>query len=205
MFHEVVRSRVFTLKVYITRNHMEQTFSGAVSEVSTDISEMSAKARAETASLQEALNQMKLIEAVKERHLKRIKKQDAKIEKLSGMNAHLQNEVIDNKQVNDRILSEHADIDKLLTSEKEASISLASENESQKNNFTAEIALLKNELKSREADLVKSRGQKKVLRNEVLRLIKEATNVENLRVSYKSVLMRIKEYFEVMFKDESAN
>ena len=44
-----------------------------------------------------------------------------------------------------------------------------------------------------------------MLRNEVLRLIKEATNVENLRVSYKSVLMRIKEYFEVMFKDESAN
>ena len=205
MFHEVVRSRVFTLKVYITRNHMEQSFSGAVSEVSTDFSEMSAKARAETASLQEALNQMKLIEAVKERHLKRIKKQDAKIEKLSGMNAHLQNEVIDNKQVNDRILSEHADIDKLLTSEKEASISLSQENESQKNNFTSEIALLKNELKSREADLVKSRGQKKVLRNEVLRLIKEATNVENLRVSYKSVLMRIKEYFEVMFKDESAN
>ena len=51
MFHEVVRSRVFTLKVYITRNHMEKTFSGAVSEVSTDISEMSAQARAETASL----------------------------------------------------------------------------------------------------------------------------------------------------------
>ena len=73
---------------------------------------------------------MKTIEAVKERHLKRIKKQDKKIEKLSGMNAHLQNEIIDNKQVNDRIMSEHADIDKLLNTEKEASISLAEENES---------------------------------------------------------------------------